>query len=231
MKLSVILPCYNEQENIPRFEKELIGVLKQLPLESFEILAVDDGSRDQTLQALRQWAAKEGRVRVLTHEKNQGLGRSVRTGLEAAAYEWAVVLDADLTFAPSQIKDLIEAQKKIGADCVLGSPFLGRFEGVPFFRLIPSTLINKFYWMLFGRQLTAFTPIFRLYRVSALRDLPLQSDGFEINAEIVALLLRRGYKLAEVPVTLGVRREGKSKLSAFRELKNHFKLCVRLFLK
>lgn len=226
-QLSVIVPCLNEEENVSLFPKTLFPALDKLGL-TYEIVAVDDGSVDRTSAALEEFAAQKRPITVVRHERNRGLGAAVRTAIAAAKGDWAVVLDADMTFDPSQIEALWKAQLETGADCVIGSPALGSFGDVPWTRRLPSLILNGVYRILFARSVVSFTPIFRIYRSSLLRRLPLRAEGFEINAEAVVLLLRQGGKVAEVPARLGARARGVSSLRRFHELKRHMRLIARL---
>lgn len=228
-QLSVIVPCFNEAENIALFPKTLFPPLDRLGL-TYDVVAVDDGSRDRTVEALKTLVAEGRPVTVLRHEVNRGLGAAVRTAIAAAKGDWAVVLDADMTFDPGQIESLWKAQLRTGADCVIGSPALGSFGSVPWARRMPSKILNGVYRLLFSRSVVSFTPIFRIYRTSLLRQLELRSEGFEINAEAVVLLIRKGGRVAEVPATLGERAHGVSKLRRFHELKRHLRLIARLLI-
>jgi len=227
--LSVVIPCFDEDACVGRFERELFPALDGLGL-PYEVIAVDDGSEDATGEALRNLAAARPSVKALAHDRNRGLGAALRTGFAGAQGDWIVTLDADLTFHPSQIRALLDRQKETGADLVSGSPFLtapGAAQ-VPWLRRLPSLMANAFYRGLCGPRLTSYTPIFRLYRTAALRSLRLESVGFEINAEIAARFLAAGRAVAEVPVVLTVRRLGASKLSPFPELWRHARLAARL---
>lgn len=229
MLLSVIIPCFDEEAAAARFEAELFPALEALGV-PFEVIAVDDGSYDGTGGVLRNLAGERRDFRAKAHEYNRGLGMALRTGFASASGDWIATLDADLTFHPRQIKALLDCQKATGADMVCGSPFLdpSGAAGVGWWRRWPSLLVNALYRRLCGPALTAYTPIFRLYRTEVLRSLRLESTGFEINAEIAARFLAAGKAVAEVPAVLTARREGASKLSPLRELWRHFLLGVRL---
>ena len=225
--LSVVIPCFNEAGNIRLMGQELFPELDALRLE-YEVLAVDDGSTDRTLAELQALASRHPRLRILKHDANRGLGAALKTGMAEARGAWAVFLDADMTFHPKHIQALLETQQRTGADCVSGSPGLGGMPGVPLARRLPSMVMNAFYRGLFGRGVTSYTPMFRLYRSGDLRPMELASDGFEISAEILVRLLRAGRKIAEVPVPLTTRRAGASKLRRMRELWRHLRLIARL---
>lgn len=227
--LSVIVPCRDEIGCVPRFPAELLAPLDALGL-AYEVIAVDDGSRDGTADALRALAVSYRPFKVLVHERPQGLGAALRTGFAEASGEWVATLDADMTFHPSLIRFLLARQKETGADLVAGSPFLASAGAarVCWRRRLPSLAVNACYRLLFGDELTAYTPIFRLYRAAVLKTLPLESEGFEINAELAVRFIRSGRRVAEAPAVLTARTAGESKLDAFRELRRHISLIRRL---
>lgn len=229
MLLSVILPCYDEEAAVSRFTDELFPALDALEVPT-EVIAVDDGSYDGTGGALRNLAGERRDFRAVAHERRRGLGAALRTGFAAASGDWIATLDADMTFHPSQLRALLDCQRTTGADMVCGSPFLtsAGTAQVHWRRRWPSLLINGLYRRICGPALTAYTPIFRLYRAEVLRSLRLESTGFDINAEIAARFLAAGRPVAEIPAVLTVRRQGASKLSAFRELWRHARLACRL---
>lgn len=230
-ELSVVIPCFNEAASVRRFEADLLPALSWLGM-PYELIAVDDGSTDETLAELKSLAARRPEVVVVSYSPNRGMGAALREGFSAARGEWVACLDADLTWEPRQLRALLDKQKEAGADLVGGSPFLpgGAMEGVPLSRRLPSVLLNAFYRGFLSPVLTAYTPIFRLYRAAALKALPLRADGFELNAEAAARMLKAGKRLAEVPAVLTVRREGISKLARWRELARHAALIGRLII-
>ncbi len=227
--LSVILPCHNEKASVARFSDELFPALDALGVPR-EVIAVDDGSSDGTGGELRNLAAERRDFRALVYEHRRGLGAALRTGFAAASGDWIATLDADMTFHPSQLRAMLDCQQATGADMVCGSPFISAAGAVQvrWWRRWPSLLVNGFFRRICGPQLTAYTPIFRLYRAEVLRSLRLESTGFEINAEIAARLLAAGRPVAEVPAVLTARRQGLSKLSPLRELWRYGRLALRL---
>ncbi|MEK9146254.1 MAG: glycosyltransferase family 2 protein, partial [Elusimicrobiota bacterium] len=196
--LTILLPCFNESECLPELEEGLFPALGALG--EHEVLAVDDGSTDGTGKLLQEMTSRRPSLRVLSHPENRGIGASIKTGLAEARGEWIIPLDADLTFHPRHIPSLLAAQTKSGADCVCGSPFLGGMDEVPWPRRLPSLAMNALYRALFDAGLTSYTPMFRLYRVSALKSIPIRSDGFEVSAEILVRLLQQDFRVAEIPV-------------------------------
>lgn len=161
---------------------------------------------------------------------NRGMGGAIRAGIAEARGEWIATLDADLTFPPAALKDMLAAGIEAKADLVSGSPYLrkGDMEGVAWVRALPSLMINALYRGLFGLRLTAYTPVLRLYRASFIKKLDIEANGFEINAEIAARAMLDKRVVVEVPAPLHARTAGISKLQRGRELKRHLSLIVRL---
>lgn len=189
---------------------------------------MDDGSTDGTAASAAALKAARPEVSVVSLPANRGLGGALRAGFDAARGEWIATLDADLTFRPEHLKALLAAAER--ADLVAGSPYLraGDMASVPWPRRLPSLMMNALYRGLFGLRLTSYTPVFRVYRAARLRELPLTSEGFEINAEIAARALLAEWRVAEVPVPLETRVAGTSKLRRWRELSRHLGLIARL---
>jgi dolichol-phosphate mannosyltransferase len=191
---------------------------------------VDDGSMDGTAAAARRILITRKDTTLVNVTPNRGMGGALRAGFSAARGTFIATLDADLTFPPSALKDLYAAAVSANADLAAGSPYLrpGDMNDVSWVRRLPSLMINALYRGLFGRALTAYTPVFRLYRTSFLRSLPLISDGFEINAEIAARAMLAKRAAVEVPAPLLTRVAGVSKLRRGRELGRHMVLIASL---
>jgi len=226
-KLSVVVPCFNEEGNVRRFEKELFEEYRRLPFPC-EFVLVDDGSSDLTASLLKSLAEKNPSVVFRAHSKNLGMGAALRTGIAVAAGDAILTIDADLTFHPSNI-DLLLAAYNPGVDCVTGSALLGRLEGVSAGRAFLSKGVNILYGMLLG-GITSTSSVFRLYRASTLKVLELDRTDFDINAEILLKLLKRKGRVVEVPVTLTQRSWGQSKIRISREIRNHIRMLGRVSL-
>jgi len=226
-KLSVIIPCCNEEQNIPRFTTELWPILESLKLD-FEVIIVDDGSKDNTVVEVKK--INKPQLRLARHEVNTGLGAAMRTGITAATGYWLIFLDADLTFHPNIIPNLLEtADKHPDADFVIGSPNLGGYgKDIPAWRLWISKLANLIYRVLLGRPVTSINQIFRLYKTEQLKQLSLSAVGFDINAVILFKLVFSGRKFKEVPAELTARLFGVSKLNYGREIRRHLVLVFKI---
>jgi len=227
MRLSVVFPFFNEEGSLPRIETELVPVLHGLGVE-YEIVAVDDGSTDGSKALVLDLKERVQGLRLLEHPHNRGLGAALRTGFEAATGDAIVTFESDFTYPPVQIAKLIIRQMESGADCVAGVAMHGR--KVPLLRRLGSDAVNRIY-RLWAGPYASWTPLFRLYRTEAVRSLELESEGFEINAEILVKLLRAGRKVIEVPVDLVDRKEGASKMRVLKELRRHASLTYRLLFR
>lgn len=223
--ISVIFPAYNEAQNLERFPKEVLPVFERLGM-PFEIIVVDDGSADETARTAEGLG---GRVRVVRHEKNQGLGAAVRTGIRAARGDLIVTMDTDLTFAPELVASLLERHALGDADVISGSPKLAGYgSDIPSYRLFVSHAATLVYRLIMGAKVTSVSPIFRLYKAEQLKALQLEATGFDINAEILFRLIQSGQRVIEIPAPLTVRKFGESKLNYSKEMRRHIKLLLKI---
>jgi len=232
--ISIIFPLYNERDNVIHYNTDLFPIIDDIAKktgERFEYIFVDDGSRDDTVEQVREIARSRSDVKVLVHQKNSGMGTAIKTGLGSSLGELVMTMDADLTFRPVDVEKLIDKYRETNADCISGSPYLekGLMEEVTLFRLLTSKSVNFLYRMLLGSKITCVSPIFRLYRRSVLVEMNISSRNFEINAEIISKLLIGGKKVVEVPVPLLKRKYGESKINVKKEIKNYILLLCRIF--
>lgn len=226
MKLTVLMPAYNEAENVRRIPTELLPYLNELGLE-YEIILIDDGSKDETSMVAESLGIPE--LRLIRQSPNQGVGAAIRVGIKAATGDLLVMLDTDLTFHPKYIKDLLDRFNQGDVDFVVGSPKLaGLGKDIEWYRRVITRVANLFYPLLFGRQMTSITPIFRLYKTAQLKELELFSKTFEITVEILFKLVMAGRTSAEVPTPLTARIYGVSKLNYWKEMQKHLKLMVKI---
>ena len=212
MKLSIIVPVYNENRTIRRVLEEIQAV----PIDK-EIIIVDDGSTDGTRQILAQDKANHSGLRVILHEQNMGKGKAIRSGIVEAAGDLVIIQDADLEYRPMDYLALVDAIAREGAHVVYGSRFLGK-KGVtsPWHRAVNfalTCLTN----VLFGTRLTDMETCYKLYPSSVLKGLTLVSDGFEIEAELTAKVLKQGVRISEVPISYQGRTYHEGKKIGWRD--------------
>ena len=223
MDLTIVIPMYNEAENA---ESTLIQVEQALvSLQgNYEIVAVDDGSADNTYEVLNRLAQENGRLQVVSYQKNRGRGLALRTGFKAAKGEIIVSMDADLSYDPRYIPEIFEilrAEQDI--DVVLASPYMpgGGVQDVPFLRLWISRLGNRVLRFAMPNRIYTSTCIFRGYRRKVLDSLELESEGKEIHLEILSKIIALGYRVKEVPAVLKGRKKGRSKFKFKKTAASH----------
>jgi dolichol-phosphate mannosyltransferase len=214
MRPLVIIPTYDERENLP----SLIGQLLAIP--DLRILIVDDASPDGTGELADEYAAaNRARVQVLHRTGKRGLGLSYIDGMYVALRTDAThicQMDADLSHNPSDVPRLLAAAEQ--ADFVIGSRYVpdGRIENWPLHRRLLSAFANRYIRAITGLTIRDCTSGFRCWRREALEQLPLasiRSDGYAFIVELAWEASRAGLRCAEVPITFVERRQGASKLS------------------
>lgn len=230
MKFSIIIPCYNESENVLLMAERLLPIVAELERRGpTELILVNDGSTDDTLAQLNALAARQSGIRVLSHQQNQGLGAALRTGFAQAQGEIIVTTDSDGTYPFTEILPLLERLTP-EVDVVTASPYhpQGGVEGVPRYRLILSQGASLLYRLLLDWRLHTYTAMFRAYRREAVQRVPSMANGFLMPAEWVSNALLLGYRVAEFPTVLHVRQYGQSKAKVLRIILAHLRFQARL---
>ncbi len=213
MDLSIVIPMFNEAENV---EATLIRVKETLASldGTYEIITVNDGSLDNTLEILNRLAKQNCEIKVVSYPKNIGRGMALRKGFKESSGEIVVSIDSDLSYSPHYILDFIETLKsEPDTDFVLASPYMpgGGVQNVPVFRLSVSKWGNRILRLTMPNRIYTSTGIFRAYRRNVLDSLELESDGKEIHLEILSKAIALGYRAKEIPAVLTGRKKGRSK--------------------
>ena len=191
---------------------------------TFELIAVDDGSTDDTRTILESLSEIDGKVRVVSYPRNKGRGKALRAGFRAATGEIVVSIDADLSYDPHYIHDFLETLTgDTDVDFVLASPYMpgGGVKDVPFLRLWISKWGNRVLRLAMPNRIYTSTGIFRAYRREVLDSLELESDGKEIHLEILSKAIALGYRVKEVPAILTSRKKGTSKFKFKKTAASH----------
>jgi dolichol-phosphate mannosyltransferase len=213
MKLSVVIPARDEGGSIAETLRAVVEALRAASIPS-EIIVVDDGSRDDTVERVRQIAARSPEVALVRNEGRHGFGMAVRTGLEHATGEAIAVMMADLSDSPD---DLVMYYRKLeeGWDCVFGSRFIrgGRVHDYPAHKLVINRLANWFIKTLFRIELNDTTNAFKAYRREVIEGIqPLISPHFNLTVEMPLKAIVRGYSYTVAPIGWTNRQAGVSKL-------------------
>ncbi len=221
--LSLLLPVYNEEENLERLHGKIIAEMEKLG-HAFEVIYVDDGSTDRSLALLEQFAAKDSRVRVVSFRRNYGQTAAMAAGIDAARGEVLVPMDADLQNDPADIERLL-AKLDEGYDVVSGwrkdrhDPFITR--------VLPSKLANSLISKIGGVELHDYGCSLKAYRREVLKDVQLYG---EMHRFIPIYAAWAGARVTEIPVAHHPRTAGKSKYGLSRTIKVVFDLLTIKFM-
>jgi glycosyltransferase involved in cell wall biosynthesis len=202
MKVSVLIPAYNEAATLERCLEAVYG---RNPGRDLEVIIVDDGSTDGTYKAALA-AAKPG-TKVLKHERNSGKGAAIRTALAAATGSVVLIQDADLEYDPADYAALLKPFEEGRADVVYGSRILKSDNGRSY---------TTYYWggrvlswwtnLLYGSSITDEATCYKVFNANLLRSFDLKCTGFEFCPEVTAKVLRRGIQIHEIPISYAPRR-------------------------
>lgn len=210
--LSIIIPCYNERATIAQL---VDNVRAEAP--AAEILIVDDGSIDGTRDILPEVAAKSN-ARILLHEKNGGKGLAIRTGLQAATGEILLIQDADLEYDPRDYPALLKPILEGHADVVYGSRFLGApRRAMMFWHMIANKLLTLMTNILYDTILSDMETGYKVFKRHTILGLKLRANRFDFEPEITAKILRRRYRIYEVPITFVPREYSEGKKIGLRD--------------
>jgi glycosyltransferase involved in cell wall biosynthesis len=200
MNLSIVIPVYNEVENIG----EIIKRVQSTKLAN-EIIIVDDGSRDGTRDALQKLDG-QSEVRVILHERNQGKGAAVVTGLRAARGDVLLIQDADLEYDPRDYPVLLQPIQEGLADVVYGSRFLGAPHRVTmFWHMVANKMLTLMTNVLYNTILTDMETGYKVFRREVIDGMTIRAKRFDFEPEFTAKVLKRNYRIFEVPISFNPR--------------------------
>ncbi len=191
------MPVYNEKATIREILERVRAV--DVGMEK-EIIVVDDGSKDGTREILREEESR-GDIRVLYHERNLGKGAAVRTGIASATGDFVIIQDADLEYDPQDYPALLKPLLEGKAEVVYGSRFLsGSGSSMISWHRFGNKFLTAVTNLLYGSSLSDMETCYKAFKASVIKSIPLRSNRFEIEPEITAKILKRGYKILEVPI-------------------------------
>src|SRR5713101_100406 len=208
MKVSIVIPCYNEKNTI----EKIVEAVRSAPVENKEIIVIDDGSNDGTQTLLREKLS--GAVdQIIYHPANRGKGAALRTGFAAASGDIILVQDADLEYSPEEYPVLLEPIISGQADAVFGSRFMGgRPHRVLFFwHMAGNRFLTLLSNMFTNLNLTDIETGYKAFKASLIKSIQIEEDRFGVEPEIIAKISRTGCKIYEVGISYNGRtyREGK----------------------
>lgn len=243
MKLSVVVPCFNEEDNIDKLKTEFFPVIEKLlgseidggKIDAIEIIFVDDGSKDDTYNALKDafgsYTHTSISVKFEKHEFNRGLGAAMRTGFGAVTGDIIITTDSDGTYHFSTIPSLLEHLKG-KVSIVTASPYhpKGDVVGVPGYRIFLSRGSSLLYRILLSWRVHTYTALYRAYRREVIDSVSFAADDFLGGTELMVKAMLKGYQVDEFPAALHQRMFGVSKAKLVRTIKSHLNFQGRLVL-
>ncbi len=208
-KITVVVPAYNEEETI----REILRQVAATGIPS-EIIVVDDGSTDRTREILGELASSGeiSGLKVFYHERNQGKGAALRTGFQHATGDIIIIQDADLEYDPQHYPQLLEPIYEGKAEVVYGSRFLGApRRPILFWNMVANKILTLITNILYNTILSDMETGYKVFKRYVVEDMPLHSRSFNFEPEFTAKVLKRGYRIFEVPIAFNPRdyTEGK----------------------
>ena len=243
MRLSVVVPCYNEEDNIEKLQNEFFPVIEKLlgspvdggHINDIEIVFVDDGSKDNTSAALKNafgsFKHSSISIKFEKHDVNLGLGAALRTGFKTVTGDIIVTTDSDGTYHFSTIPSLL-GHLTGDVAIVTASPYhpKGDVVGVPGYRIFLSRGSSLLYRLLLNWKIHTYTALFRAYRREVVDQISFSANDFLGATELMVKAMLKGYQVDEFPAALHQRVFGVSKAKLIRTIKSHLIFQTRLLL-
>jgi glycosyltransferase involved in cell wall biosynthesis len=213
MKLTVIMPVYNERNTV----KEILRRVRAVDLGEItkEIIVVDDGSTDSSAEILKMEA--DSTIKVFHHPKNMGKGAAIRTGLEHMTGDFIVIQDADLEYDPEDYRALLAPMLKKKAEVVYGSRFTGEHRDMLFWHMLGNKLLSLTTNVLYNTTLSDMETCYKMFWRGALEGITIKSNRFNFEPEITAKVLKKKIRVYEVPISYAGREYSEGKKITWKD--------------
>lgn len=232
MKLSIVIPAHNEEKNIGKCLDEVRAVIRDKYHIPYEIIVVNDNSRDATEEVVRVAMREDPGIRLVSRTPPRGFGRAVRSGVEAVQGDVVVIYMADLSDDPEDLVTCYRMIRDEGYDCVYGSRFMraSHVENYPKLKLFVNRIVNRCIQFMFWTKFNDLTNAFKAYRTEVVKDCgPYRSSHFNITIEMSLSALIRRYNIAQVPIRWYGRTWGSSNLKLREMGRRYLSTLLMLF--
>jgi glycosyltransferase involved in cell wall biosynthesis len=228
-ELSVFFPAYNEEANIATTVKKAVAILPSVA-GKWEVIIVDDGSKDKTPQIADKLARSNNNIKVIHHNPNRGYGGSFKTGFLESKYEWVTFTDSDGQFDFAEITNFIKKQKETGADAVIG---YYKKRQVTKSKILTSKMWEYLVFIMFGLKVRDIDCGFKFVSKKVVDSVfPLDSGrGAFVSSEFLIKAKKKGFKIVEIPITHYPRAAGKGTGRDLKVILKSFEDLFRLWLK
>lgn len=224
-EISVFFPAYNEEKNIEKTVLLANKVLERVA-EEYEIIVVDDGSKDKTKEIVKKLSDENDKIRLVEHKINRGYGGALKTGFKNCKYKWMVFTDSDGQFDFSEFPNFLATQRKTKADLVIG---YYKKRKVSFKRKLSTFVWQLIVRILFGLKVKSIDCGFKLIRKKVIDSMVLESErGAFISTEFLVKAKEKKNKIVEIPVSHYERKEGEATGSDWKVILNSFKDLYKL---
>lgn len=222
--LSIIVPVFNERQTVRAVIDRLLAI--ELPV-AREVVVVDDGSSDGTREELQRAVESGVAFTFVAVQRNEGKGSAIRTALGRVQGSIVAIQDADLELDPAQLAALVEPVVCGDAQVVYGSRFMNGKVKAPWITRAANAALTSVTNVLYGSSLTDMETCYKVMRTDVARSLDLRANRFDIEPEITARLLKRGYRILELPVVFDARSRAQGKKIRWRDGLHAIRMLVR----
>lgn len=213
MKLSVVIPVYNEKNTI----REIVKLVRDVEGVEKEIVIVDDASKDGTVKILKELLVEQPDLKVAFKDVNKGKGDTLKVGFKMTTGDYVIVQDADLEYDPQDYKKLLRTLEEDGVDVVYGSRFSGNYEDMSNLHYFGNKMLTIITNLFFGVMLTDMETCYKLMPGDFVRKLDIKSPRFDFEPEITAKILKAGLRIKEVPISYKGRSRFEGKKISWKD--------------
>lgn len=197
MKLSIVIPVYNEKDTL----EKLVDLVREVDGVEKEIVIVDDGSKDGSIEIIKKIKEKYPDIKTVIKGENRGKGHTLKVGFKETTGDYVIIQDADLEYDPQDYKKLLRALDEDKVDVVYGSRFSGNYEKMTTLHYFGNKLLTVLTNLFYGVMLTDMETCYKLVPGDFIRSIDIKSERFDFEPEITAKILKSGLKIREVPIS------------------------------